>query len=205
MRDAVGAGRVRNVVLRGVTPDGFLVEADYEADTGMLVPAVLVTRAGTEKAIKCPERAMACLQRIGVGTFTVDVSAYDPAAAFSPTRESTLSRQRRQRHEQTVDRLERLIPSFCSLNSEQRLDALVSMFINTPMDESDLRGLTLLWLDVNLRRFPVPEQSYLALKRFVRSYELNVDFASADRWLESALADEFSRRRKNQYLSTLEL
>ena len=206
MRDALHAGRVRNVVLRGVTPGGFRVEADYEADTGMLVPAVLVTRAGIEKAIKCPERAMACLQRMGVGAFTVDVTAYDPAEAFNPTRESTLSRQRRQRHEETLEHYERLVPGFANLDREARLERLVLSLSGAFLREADIRVITLSWLDVYLSHFPTQDYALRGLRRFIRSSLPDTGHADIEsEWLERAAADEFTRRRKNQYPSSLVL
>ena len=206
MRDALHAGRVRNVVLRGVTPGGFRVEADYEADTGMLVPAVLVTRSGTEKAIKCPERAMACLQRMGVGAFTVDITAYDPEEAFNPARESTLSRQRRRRYEDTLGHYETLVPGYEALDRKVRLERLMDSLEGARLREVDVRVITLCWLDVYLSCFPNPDHALLGLRRFMCSSLPDEGRLSMESvWLEDAAKDEFTRRRKNQYPSSLVL
>ncbi|MDJ0878532.1 MAG: hypothetical protein QNI86_07965 [Halieaceae bacterium] len=211
LRDAVRHGKVTGIVLRGVTPEGFIVEGMYQPEGGLPVPAVMVTRAGTEKTIKCPDRALACLRRLGVEEFEVDVSRWDPSAAFNPTRESYLSRRRRQHHETTLERIETLLSlsraeagvSAFGGNAQQRLQRITSALQAKTSDEYDLRALALCWCDANISRFPVPERAEKALLRYARS--MAIDAPELEEQLTEYCSEEFKRRCKNQYLSSLDL
>jgi hypothetical protein len=207
MRD----GKMTDIVLRGVTPEGFIVEGTYQPDGGLCVPAVLVTRAGTEKTIKCPDRALACLRRLGVEEFVVDVSRWDPGQAFNPTRESFLSRQRRQNFEAAQERIGQLlerntrtaeVPRLNSL-PQQKLQRVAAALVARVLDEIDLRALTVCWCDVFIARFPIPEQAEKALLRYARGAGIEVE--SQAEQLSDCCRDEFKRRCKNQYLSSLDL
>jgi hypothetical protein len=207
-RAALREGKVTDVVLRGVTPEGFIVESTYHPDGGLPVPAVLVTRAGTEKTIKCPDRALACLRRLGVEEFEVDVSHWDPGQAFNPTRESFLSRQRRQNYEAAQARVEALLdgaPEVPRIDSpqQQRLQRVTAALVDRSLDEIDLRALTVCWCDVFIARFPVPERAEKALFRYARS--AGIDGENLAERLADCCRDEFKRRCKNQYLSSLDL
>jgi hypothetical protein len=206
LRAAVHEGRLTRVVLRGVTPDGFLVEGTYQPEQGLPVPAVLVTRAGTEKTIKCPDRALACLRRLGVEEFEVDVSSWDPGQAFNPTRESYLSRRRRQNYEAALERIERILADAgepVSPSPRRRLEAVAGDLRGRAVDEMDLRALTVCWCEVFLARWPVPERAQMALYRFARGAGVQADQLSQR--LAEYCSDEFKRRCKNQYLSSLDL
>ncbi len=202
LREAIQEGKLTRVVLRGVTPDGFLVEGTYQSDNGLPVPAVLVTRAGTEKTIKCPDRALACLRRLGVEEFEVDVSLWDPGAAFSPTRESYLSRQRRQNHEAAQARVADLLDGHLG-SSRQRLELVTRALSGRLVEPVDLRALTLCWCEVYLSRWPVPERAEKALFRYARG--AGIDAEGLAELLSDYCAEEFKRRCKNQYLSSLDL
>ena len=207
IRVAAKSGSLSDVILHGVTPSGFHLEAVFHPEAGLPVPAVLVNRSGSIKAIKCPDRALDYLRGLGIEEFEVDVSRWDPSQAFDPARESFLSRRRRQHFEATVARFEQLIGqpySPCSpAVAEQRLETLTGLLAGKSVDSTDLRALTLCWCDVYLRRFPIPERARKALFRFANSSGI----AAED--LESQLAeyctDEFKRRCKNQYLASLDL
>ncbi|MEE4192831.1 MAG: hypothetical protein V2I66_14715 [Halieaceae bacterium] len=211
LRDAVKQGKVSDIVLRGVTPEGFIVECIYQPEGGLPVPAVMVTRAGTEKTIKCPDRALACLRRLGVEEFEVDVSRWDPGAAFNPTRESYLSRRRRQHYESTLARIEELLAhsqadagvSAFGDNAQQRLQRLTGALLGSVADEYDLRALALCWCDANISRFPAPERAEKALLRYARS--AGIDAPELEEQLGEYCSEEFKRRCKNQYLSSLDL
>ena len=205
LRAAIREGRLTGVVLRGVTPDGFLVEGTYQPEQGLPVPAVLVTRAGREKTIKCPDRALACLRRLGVEEFEVDVSCWDPGQAFSPTRESYLSRQRRQNFEAAAERVERILADHggTAASPQRRLETVAGALRGAAVDEMDLRALTLCWCEVFLTRWPVPERAQKALFRYACGVGIQAD-RLAER-LADYCADEFKRRCKNQYLSSLDL
>lgn len=205
LREAVLDGKLTRVVLRGVTPDGFLVEGTYQPDTGLPVPAVLVTRAGTEKTIKCPDRALACLKRLGVEEFEVDVSLWDPGEAFSPTRESYLSRQRRQNFDAALERVDELLgeTAHATGTAQQRLQAVTGALMGMAVEDVDLRALTVCWCEVFLTRWPVPERAEKALYRYACGNGITAE-AMAEK-LSAFCADEFKRRCKNQYLSSLDL
>ncbi len=211
LRDAVKQGKVSEIVLRGVTPEGFIVEGTYQPEGGLPVPAVMVTRAGTEKTIKCPDRALACLRRLGVEEFVVDVSRWDPGAAFNPTRESFLSRRRRQHHETTLERIETLLtlgqpqPGYSTLgnNAQQRLQQVTTALMGTRVDDYDLRALALCWCDANISRFPMPERAEKALLRYALS--VGIEAPDLAEQLSEYCSEEFKRRCKNQYLSSLDL
>lgn len=211
MRTAVGEGKLFDVVLRGVTPEGFIIEGTYQPEGGLPVPAVLVTRAGTEKTIKCPDRALSCLKRLGIEEFDVDVSLWDPGQAFNPTRESFLSRQRRQNFEAAQARIEELlvqqtrtaeVPRPAS-TLEQRLQRVAAALANREVDEFDLRALTVCWCDVFIARFPVPDRADKALFRYARGAGIDAEGLAEN--LSDYCRDEFKRRCKNQYLSSLDL
>ncbi len=211
LRNALKQGKVSGIVLRGVTPEGFIVEGIYQPEGGLPVPAVMVTRAGTEKTIKCPDRALACLRRLGVEEFEVDVSRWDPGAAFNPTRESYLSRQRRQHYEATLDRIETLLSlsqaetgvSPFGGDAQQRLQRVATTLPTGAADDYDLRALALCWCDANISRFPVPERAEKALLRYARS--VGIDSQGLEAKLGEYCREEFKRRCKNQYLSSLDL
>ena len=205
LRAAVLDGKLTGVVLRGVTPDGFLVEGTYQPDTGLPVPAVLVTRAGTEKTIKCPDRALACLKRLGVEEFEVDVSLWDPGEAFSPTRESYLSRQRRQNFEAAVSHVEALLAGHggSATTAIQRLQVVTDVLALRDVEDIDLRALTLCWCEVFLTRWPVPDRAEKALYRY--AFGSGIESEGMAQKLSDFCADEFKRRCKNQYLSSLDL
>ncbi len=211
LRDAVKQGKVSDIVLRGVTPEGFIVEGIYQPEGGLPVPAVMVTRAGTEKTIKCPDRALACLRRLGIEEFEVDVSRWDPRVAFNPTRESYLSRRRRQHYETTLERIDTLLSlshadvgvSQFGSDVQQRLQRVTSALRYEALDEYDLRALALCWCDANISRFPVPERAEKALLRYARS--AGIDAPELEEQLREYCGEEFKRRCKNQYLSSLDL
>ncbi len=210
LRAAVQDGKMTDIVLRGVTPEGFIVEGTYQPDAGLSVPAVLVTRAGTEKTIKCPDRALACLRRLGVEEFDVDVSRWDPGQAFNPTRESFLSRQRRQNFEAAQDRIAILLqrnPRTAEVprmgSQQQKLQRVASALAGCRVEEIDLRALAVCWCDVYIARFPVPEQAEKALLRYARGAGIDADDLAEQ--LSDCCRDEFKRRCKNQYLSSLDL
>lgn len=211
MRTAVRQGKMSDIVLRGVTPEGFIIEGTYQPDGGLPVPAVLVTRAGTEKTIKCPDRALSCLKRLGIEEFDVDVSLWDPGQAFNPTRESFLSRQRRQNFEAAQARIEELlvqqtrtaeVPRPAS-SQEQRLQRVAAVLAGRVVDEIDLRAFTVCWCDVFIARFPVPDRAEKALYRYARG--AGIDGEELAEKLSDFCRDEFKRRCKNQYLSSLDL
>ncbi len=211
LRDAVRQGKVSDIVLRGVTPAGFIVEGIYQPEGGLPVPAVMVTRAGTEKTIKCPDRALACLRRLGVEEFVVDVSRWDPGAAFNPTRESYLSRRRRQHYEATQERIETLLslsPADAGLSAlggsaQHKLQRLTTALVGNPADEYDLRALALCWCDVYISRFPIPEHAEKALLRYALG--AGIEAQELAEQLSEYCSEEFKRRCKNQYLSSLDL
>lgn len=207
MRAAAQSGSLSDVILHGITPGGFHLEAVFHPEAGLPVPAVLVNRSGSIKSIKCPDRALDYLRGIGIEEFEVDVSRWDPTQAFDPARESFLSRRRRQHFEATVARFEQLIGqaySPCSpAVAEQRLEALTKILAGKRADSIDLRVLTLCWCDVYLRRFPVPERARKAVFRFANSAGISAEELESQ--LAEYCADEFKRRCKNQYLASLDL
>lgn len=211
LRAAIRDGKVTDVILRGVTPEGFIIESTYQPEGGLPVPAVLVTRAGTEKTIKCPDRALACLKRLGVEEFDVDVSRWDPGQAFNPTRESFLSRRRRQNFEAARARIEQLLEANprtaevprADSPGKQTLQRVAAALAGRRVEEADLRALTVCWCDVMIARFPVPERAERALLRFARGAGIEAD--TLEQQLSDYCRDEFKRRCKNQYLSSLDL
>ena len=207
VRSAVASGSLTDVILQGVTPEGFHLEGVFHPEGGLPVPAVLVNRSGAVKTIKCPDRALQYVQNLGIEEFDVDVSGWDPSRAFDPARESFLSRRRRQFHEETLARIEqRLGEPYASVSeaaSQQRLETLVRSLQAGAPDETDLRALTLCWCDVYLRRFPEPERARKALNRYARGSGIDVE--DLDAQLDEYCTEEFKRRCKNQYLASLDL
>jgi hypothetical protein len=166
---------------------------------------VLVTRAGTEKTIKCPDRALQFLRKLGVDEFEVDVSLWDPSKAFNPARESYLSRQRRQLHQAAQERVDELVyPRQAeALDAEQRLAAVAEKLSAHTVSSLDLRALVLCWGEVYLPRFPIPSRAEKALYRFARGAGITAE--NLDAQLSEYCAEEFKRRCKNQYLASLDL
>ena len=101
--------------------------------------------------VGCPDRhtsgTLACLRRLGVEEFEVDVSRWDPSEAFNPTRESYLSRRRRAHYEATLARVETLLSlgyaeagvSTFGGNAQQRLQRVTNALQVHEADEYDLR------------------------------------------------------------------
>ena len=198
IRSAVKTGSLTDVILHGMTPEGFQLECVYHPDGGLPVPAVLVNRSGAIKSIKCPDRALQYVQSLGIEEFDVDVSRWDPGQAFDPARESFLSRRRRQFFEATLARLEERLgepyAAGSAASAQQRLESLVRSLASGQIDAMDLRALTLCWCDVYLRRFPVPERAKKALYRYARSS--GIDAEDLETQLADYCAEEFKRRCK---------
>ena len=212
LREAVRDGRLTQVTLRGVTPDGFRVEGIYRADSGLTVPAVLVNRSGACKNIKCPERALEFLRRLGVEEFEVDVSRWDPGQAFNPARESYLSRERTRLYGEANARADQLAAQsrrqgYRTVGERdaavERLDQVVAQLSGRASDELDIRAVVICWSEVYLNTYPTPERAQRALAEFARRVHLEAN--NLERQLADCCSDEFKRRCKNQYLASLDL
>jgi hypothetical protein len=207
LRAAVRKGQFTDVILHGITPNGFHLEGVYHPHAGLPVPAVLVNRSGATKSIKCPDRAMEYVRGLGVQEFEVDVSEWDPGQAFDPARESFLSRRRRQNFEEAVKRLEERLgepyePGTPAIN-QQRLEQFSRLLGATQFDDVDLRAVALCWCDVYLTRFPIPERASKALYRYSRGS--GIECEGLEQLLADCCSEEFKRRCKNQYLASLDL
>ena len=206
LRIALAEGRLSELTLRGNTPHGFYVEGLYSAESGMCVPAVLVNRSGSLKTIKCPDRALQYIRKLGAAEFEVDVTDWDPGAAFNPGQGSYRSRERRRRYEEALERIAAICNGqvYCpGTNQVQRLNDLAESLCQHPIDDIGLRALTICWCDVHLHKHPRPEQALGALLRFAQASQI-CSTASKD-VLASCCDDEFRRRCKNQHLASLDL
>ncbi|MEP5766554.1 MAG: hypothetical protein ABJ308_18280 [Halieaceae bacterium] len=203
VRDAVSEGRLTQITLRGNTPLGFCVEGLYRSDSGMPVPAVLVNRSGSMKTIKCPERALKYLGKLGVREFEVDVSDWDPAQAFNPGRGSYLSRERRRHYQRTMSHLRSLFPGAMPDSAAARLEQVANCLAGRHLSETDIRALVLCWADVHLASFPQPGSAQAALRRFAGEAGLLGENLGAR--LVACCDEEFKRRCKNQHLASLAL